>query len=83
MAQMIHVTEIDISQAMHGNARFCPIGIALHRQGFFEPHVGRRSVTLGDGRHFPLPDVACARIKVWDGDSQHPPVRIAPFSFEL
>lgn len=83
MAHLIAVNQADIDQAMHGNPRFCPVAIALHRQGYTEPHVGRRSVTLRNGVTLNLPPAAINRIAAWDGDSQRPPVRIAPFSFEL
>jgi hypothetical protein len=77
-SRIIAVTAQDIAAALHGNARFCPIAIALHRQGYTEPTVTRRGVILRNGVHLDLPESAISRVRAWDDGAT-----IAPFSFEM
>lgn len=74
----IYVSQADIDVAMHGNGRFCPVAIALHRQGYTDPTVTRTSVKLPTGVVFELPQQARDRIKVWDKG-----FCIAPFLFDM
>lgn len=73
---LVSITRQDIEQAVHGNGRFCPIAIALHRQGYADPEVTRTSVKLRTGVTIELPESATSRIKAWDQGYS-----IAPFAF--
>lgn len=74
----IQVTDQDIRYGCRGSNRFDPVGNALHRQGFHNPTVSKKSVRLPDGREFSLPDNAIRRIDAWDKG-----LEIGPFKFEL